>query len=153
MDNGKILQIGKTEEVFNHPLNENVAAFVGIETVLPGKVREGKDGTFLVEISGHHFIEVIGNLNLEEDVLLCIRPEQVTLQIPDGEKTISSARNRVRGRILKIIPQGLYYKVILDCGFPLTSFVTKNSVEALALKEDHSILATFKATAVHIIRK
>jgi len=153
MDRGKILQIGKTDEVFNQPINETVAAFVGIETVLPGKVKEGRAGTFLVEVSGGHRLEVIGNLSLGEDVLLCLRPEQVTLQILEKERTLSSARNHVKGRILKIIPQDLYYKVVLDCGFPLTSFVTRSSVEALNLKEGKPIVATFKATGIHIIRK
>ncbi len=173
MDRGKILQMGRTDEVFNHPINETVAAFVGIETVLPGKVVEGREGTFLVKISEGHTIETIGNLRVGGDVLVCLRPEQVTLETLERdpgtcrsegrekkdsillrpEKITSSARNRIKGRILRVVPQGLYYKVILDCGFPLTSFVTKHSVEALNLKEGRSILATFKATAVHIIPK
>lgn len=173
MDRGKILQMGRTEEVFNHPINETVAAFVGIETVLPGKVIQGREGTFLVKISEGHTIETIGNLRVGEDVWVCLRPEQVTLETLErnletqrsqsmGEKdplffqqerSTSSARNRIKGRILRVVPQGLYYKVVLDCGFPLTSFVTKHSVEALNLKEGRSILATFKATAVHVIPK
>ncbi|MCI0525992.1 MAG: ABC transporter ATP-binding protein [Nitrospira sp.] len=153
MSYGKILQIGKTDEVFNYPLNETVAAFVGIETVLPGRVKEGKEGTFRVELSQGQSLEVTGNLAVGEDVLLCLRPEHVTLEIPEREKIISSARNHVEGHILKIIPQDLYYKVVLDCGFLLTSFVTKGSVQALNLQEGKSVIATFKATAVHIIRK
>ena len=173
MDRGKILQMGRTDEVFNHPINETVAAFVGIETVLPGKVVEGREGTFLVKISEGHTIETIGNLRIGEDVWVCLRPEQVTLETLERdpgtwrsedreekestllrqEKITSSARNRIKGRVLRVVPQGLYYKVVLDCGFPLTSFVTKHSVEALNLKEGRSVLATFKATAVHIIPK
>ena len=38
MNEGKILQIGSPEEVMNHPVNEIVASFVGVETILTGKV-------------------------------------------------------------------------------------------------------------------
>jgi len=42
MNKGSILQIGSPEEVMNHPINEFVASFVGIETILSGKVVKKK---------------------------------------------------------------------------------------------------------------
>jgi molybdopterin-binding protein len=41
--------------------------------------------------------------------------------------------------------------VHLDCGFPLAAFVTRPSVEILGLREGGAVIATFKATAVHVI--
>ena len=35
MNGGKILQVGSPEEVMNHPVDEFVASFVGVETILP----------------------------------------------------------------------------------------------------------------------
>ena len=52
----------------------------------------------------------------------------------------------------RLVPKGPYFKAELDCGFFLTAFVTARSIEELALKEGSPVLASFKATAVHVIR-
>jgi len=85
-------------------------------------------------------------------VVCCIRPEQVTIST-DASAGHSSARNTFKGTIVKISPMGLFYKVQLDCGFPLVSFVTTPSLENLELKEGKQVIASIKATAIHVIRK
>jgi tungstate transport system ATP-binding protein len=65
----------------------------------------------------------------------------------------SSARNHFFARVTRIIPWGLAYKIHLDCGFPLVAFVTRPSLEVLDLHEGGTVLATFKATAVHVLRQ
>ncbi|OGP72855.1 MAG: ABC transporter [Deltaproteobacteria bacterium RBG_16_49_23] len=151
MNNGMIQQIGSPEEVMNHPIDEFVASFVGVETILTGKVIRKHGGTFVASISGKE-IEAVGEVYLDETVILCIRPENVTLSTqPRPEAT--SARNVFVGRILKIAPLGPYQKVHLDCGFPLVAYVTRHSVEELSLIEGNEVGASFKATGITVIRK
>jgi tungstate transport system ATP-binding protein len=151
MNQGKILQIGSSGEVMNHPVNEIVASFVGVETILTGKVIKRNGGTFVTSIDGRE-IEAVGDAHLGETVVLCIRPENVTLSTrPSQEGT--SARNVFPGRIVKIISLGLYQKVHLHCGFPLVAYVTNHSLEGLSLTEGKEVRASFKATAVTVIRK
>jgi tungstate transport system ATP-binding protein len=151
MNQGKILQIGFPEEVMNHPANEFVASFVGVETILSGKVIRENGGSFITSIEGHE-IEAVGDAHLGEMVFLCIRPENVILSTrPPQEGT--SARNVFSGRITKIISLGLYQKVHLYCGFPLVAYVTNHSLEELSLGEGKEVKASFKATAVTVIRK
>ena len=151
MNQGKILQIGSPEEVMNHPVNEIVASFVGVETILTGKVIKKNGGTFVTSVEGRE-IEAVGDAHLGETVVLCIRPENVTLSTrPSQERT--SARNVFPGRIVKIISLGLYQKVHLYCGFPLVAYVTNHSLEELSLTEGKEVRASFKATAVTVIRK
>jgi len=151
MNGGKILQIGTPGEVMNHPVDEFVASFVGVETVLTGKVIKRDGGTFLVSISGKE-IETVGEANLGEAVILCIRPENVTLSI-HSSKEVTSARNIFMGKIVKITSLGLFQKVQLDCGFPLVAYVTNHSLEGLSLREGKEVKASFKATAIHIVRR
>ena len=151
MNGGKILQIGTPGEVMNHPVDEFVASFVGVETVLTGKVIKRDGGTFLVSISGKE-IETVGEANLGEAVILCIRPENVTLSI-HSSKEVTSARNIFMGKIVKITSLGLFQKVQLDCGFPLVAYVTNHSLEGLSLREGKEVKASFKATAIHVVRK
>jgi tungstate transport system ATP-binding protein len=87
-----------------------------------------------------------------EIVLLCIRPENVTLSTSALRET-TSARNVLSGRIEKITSLGAYQKVRLNCGFPLVAYVTRHSLEKLSLKEGKEVVASFKATSIHVIRK
>jgi tungstate transport system ATP-binding protein len=97
-------------------------------------------------------LEAVGFVSEGEPVVCCIRPEQVTIST-DASAGPSSARNTFKGTIVKISPMGLFYKVQLDCGFPLVSFVTTPSLENLELKEGKQVIATIKATAIHVIKK
>ena len=151
MRGGNILQMGTPDEVMNHPEDEFVASFVGVETILTGKVIRKNGGTFIASVSGKE-IEAVGEVHIGEPVVLCIRPENVTLST-QSHREATSARNVFTGRILKIAPLGPYQKVQLGCGFPLVAYVTNHSLEELSLTEGKEVRASFKATAVTVIRK
>jgi tungstate transport system ATP-binding protein len=151
MNQGKIAQIGSPSEVMNSPVDQFVASFVGMETVLTGRVTKTYDSTFVVSVSGRD-VEAVGTVAVGETVVCFIRPENVTLSTgASGEAT--SARNVFPGKIIKITSMGLFHKVHIDCGFPLVAYVTHLSLENLSLREESDIIASFKATAVHVIRK
>jgi tungstate transport system ATP-binding protein len=105
----------------------------------------------VVSVSGRD-VEAVGTVAVGETVVCFIRPENVTLSTgASGEAT--SARNVFPGKIIKITSMGLFHKVHIDCGFPLVAYVTHLSLENLSLREESDIIASFKATAVHVIRK
>jgi len=83
-------------------------------------------------------------------VRIGVRPENVTLSLFEG--TCSSALNHFPGIITRLVPKGPYTKVELDCGFFLAAYVTARSVEELNLREQSKVVASFKATAVHVLR-
>lgn len=85
-----------------------------------------------------------------ETVYLPIRPEDVTLTLA---RAPSSARNSFAGRIARILPLCPLERVEIDCGFPLLTLITKQSVEEMSIKIGTSVFASFKATAVRAIRK
>ncbi len=151
MNQGRIVQIGSPGEVMNHPVDEFVASFVGVETILTGKVIKKDGGTFVASVSGKE-IEAVGEVRLGEEVILCIRPENVVLS-PYPSKEMTSARNVFPGRVERITSLGLYQKVQLNCGFPLVAYVTKHSMESLSLREEKIMMASFKATAIHVVRR
>lgn len=151
MNNGKVIQEGFSEEVMNAPADEFVASFVGVETTLKGRVVTGEEGALIVSVSGHE-IEVVGRYEPGDEVILCIRPENVVLSM-DSMGIQSSARNKFAGVIEKMVPLGLYYKIVLNCGFVLTAYVTRTSQEGMALAPGKRITASFKATAVHVLKR
>lgn len=151
MKNGRIVQIGTPTEVINYPVDEFVASFVGTETILMGVVKEKEAGSFIVFVNDHK-IEVAGTANLKDEVILCIRPENV--MVSKGiASTNTSARNNFRGKIIKINPAGFIHKLHIDCGFPIVAFITNHSLESLSLKTGDDVAVSFKATAIHAIIK
>ncbi|MCL5807670.1 MAG: ABC transporter ATP-binding protein, partial [Deltaproteobacteria bacterium] len=150
VNGGRIAQIGPVAEVMNRPADEFVASFVGVETVLPGRVVRVSDGVFAAAVARGREVEAVGQVELGSAVLCCVRPEHVTLS-PNPTPPGSSARNVFSGTIRKITPLGLIYRIRIDCGFELVSYVTRQSVESLALEEGKSVIASFKATSVHVI--
>jgi tungstate transport system ATP-binding protein len=151
MIEGTLVQIGSPTEVMNHPVDEFVASFVGTETILTGKVMRRNAGTFTVSVSGRD-IEAVGDARIGESVILCIRPENVTVST-GSSKEITSARNVFSGVVKKMIPSGAFYKIELDCGFHLVAYVTNHAREDLSIHEGMDLTASFKATAIHVIRK
>jgi tungstate transport system ATP-binding protein len=151
MDRGEIVQVGTPEEVFSQPVNEAVASFVGIETILRGHVVSQVDGFAEVQVGSGERIAAACAAPVGTSVTVCIRPEEVTLLEPAAVALPSSARNHFPARVTRIVPWGVALKVHLDCGFPLVAFVTRPSLEILGLGEGKAVLATFKATAVHVI--
>lgn len=151
LNNGKIVQIGSPEEVMNKPLDEFVATFVGVESILTGKVIKKEKGSIIVAVSGRE-IEAVGEVPVGETVSLCIRPENVILTNLHPQE-VSRARNIFPGRIIKITPLGLFYRVHLDGDFPLISYVTSHSLDKLGLEEGKGVVASFKATSIHVVRK
>ena len=150
MNSGKIVQSGTTAEIFNQPDSEFVANFVGTETILEGTVKSCSEGNMVISVNGKE-IEAIGDCSIGQKVYCCLRPENVTVSSQTQGKI--SARNIFEAKVSKIIRQGFFYKLILDCGFPLVAYITIPSFEDLGIAQGANVIASFKATSVHIIRK
>ena len=134
-----------------YSLAGNLSIGTDEEILLTGKVTRKNGGSFIVSISGCD-IEAVGEFEEGEEVVLCIRPENVTLsELPSREKT--SARNVFPAKIERVVPMGLFHKVDLDCGFPLTAYITTHSLQNLSLEEGKEMRASFKATSIHALRR
>lgn len=151
MQGGKILQVGEADEVINRPADEFVASFVGVETILHGVVDDVSDGTISVNI-GTRQVTAVSDAKPGQEVLLCIRPEHVSLS-NEARSSATSERNAFAGTVTDVVSHGLYYRVTVDCGFSLTSFVTPGSARKLSLKQGLSVYPSFKATAVHVLKR
>ena len=146
---GRIVQLDATARVFQAPVSEEVARFVGVETLVTGMVI-ARDGVTVVEAAGRK-LEVAAAARVGETVRLGHRPEDVTLLLPTELAPLSSARNYLPGTIVRITPSAPATRVVVDVGFPLVATVTARSVADLGLSEGGPIVAAFKASAVHLI--
>ena len=147
---GRILQLDETARVFHAPASEEVARFVGVETIVTGRVLARDHGVTVVAVAGHK-LEVAAAGRPGDLVRLGIRPEDVTLMPPTDDAPLSSARNRLTGTIARLVPSTPGTRVVVDVGFPLVATVTTRSVQDLGLVEGIPITAVFKASAPHLI--
>ena len=153
---GRLRQAGPPEAVLASPIDEDVAAFVGIETRVRGMVTAVKDGVAVVD-TGACRVEAtlpedgVRTIAPARPVLCCLRPGDVTLWSAGSLGPSSSARNRLDGRITGLAPQGSTVRVTIDCSFPLVALITRASADEMALEEGQQVTAVFKASAVHLI--
>ena len=147
---GRVRQLDETARVFNAPVSEDVARFVGVETIVTGQVVGREAGVTLIEVAGRK-LEVSAAAAPGERVRLCIRPEDVTLTHPTERMALSSARNHLTGAIVSLTPTSAHVRVVVDTGFPLVAAVTSRSVEDLGLAPGAPVIAVFKASAVHLL--
>jgi molybdate transport system ATP-binding protein len=146
---GRIRQLGPVEDVFSRPSDLEVARIVGVETVVPARVagREG-EGLLVIEAGSVRLLAVDPG-EVADQVFACIRAEEVVLE--KGSAARVSARNRLRGRVATLAPEGALVRVTLECGFPLAALVTRRSQEELGLAPGAEVTAFVKSPSIHLI--
>lgn len=145
---GTILQRGSPQQIFTQPGCLEVARAVGVETIRSGDVTHRERGLVCLQVDGQ-YLWALDPGDGQNRYFACIRAADVTLEI--GDPTISSARNHLRGRVCEILPMGNVYRVIIDVGFPLAAIVTRPALQDLALEDHPRVVASVKASAVHLI--
>jgi molybdate transport system ATP-binding protein len=148
MSRAGTLQSGAPEEVFTRPANPEVAAAVGVETIVAGQAVARRDGMVVLRV-GAAEIHAVDPADGATAYFVCIRPENVILE--KGRAVATSARNRLEGRIAGVAPLGGLFKVTVDAGFALDALVTREAIADMGLALGASVSAVFKASAVHLI--
>ena len=148
--NGQIVQIGTTNDIFYQPAGRAIARLVGIDAITGGVVTENRGGHALIKVRDTCF-EALTDLKEGQRAALYIRPEEVTLTPAGDTPTKSSMRNRLTGRITKMVPAGPFVRVSVDCGCVLTALITRRSCTELGLTVGADVVAGVKATAIHVL--
>ncbi len=78
---------------------------------------------------------------------LAIPPEEIVLST---EALHSSARNVLRGRVVRVAEHGAAMRVTLDAGIELVALITRQSFEEMRLTVGTTAFASFKSVAVRV---
>ncbi|NIM13386.1 MAG: ATP-binding cassette domain-containing protein [Candidatus Aminicenantes bacterium] len=134
---GCLVQYGPPDEVFNHPLNKEVADFLGYRNVYGGPVRDNT-----LHIDGTAIAVPVENA---EHIYIAIRSDDVILSRGKFE---SSARNAFPGEVKNVLKKASVIEVILDIGIILSIDITRKSYEEMDIKIGDRLWATFKVSAL-----
>jgi len=159
---GTLRQMGSPQTVFSAPADAAVAAFVGIENVWPGTLHAHADGVATYAVAGGD-VDVVVEHAAAASALVCVRPEQITIDLPDtaAAGAASSARNRLMAQVVAIEPVGALVRLRLALGGPgsgvigpaggMVATLTRPSLDGLQLTVGSDVVASFKASAAHAI--
>ncbi|MGD8385005.1 MAG: ABC transporter ATP-binding protein [Lysobacterales bacterium] len=150
MSAGMVRQSGPVLNVFNRPVDAEVARIVQVENLLPGRVLDVTDELATVKVGRARLVAVAPE-QLKKDVVVCIRGEEVILQRDDG--IASSVRNRLRARVVSLRPGSPLTRVELDGGFPLFAYVTQPACDELGLCPGMELTVLIKAPAIHLVER
>ncbi len=148
VDDGRIVQSGTTQDVFDHPTSPAAARLVGVETILLGRIAAVEDGLARIVVAGQE-VRAQAPADAGHEAALLIRAEDVVLARHDVAD--SSVMNRWRARIIAHATEGPFVRVALDCGFRLSSLVTRDAWQRLALGPGDEAWAIVKAASIRAL--
>ncbi|HEY2067556.1 MAG TPA: ABC transporter ATP-binding protein [Gemmatimonadaceae bacterium] len=153
IEGGRLIRAAPPEELFRRPPTAAAAEFLGAENVYAGTAElvERGDGTGPDAVrfrSGALTFSAIGEFAGGASHAV-IRGEDVVLSRARPGPT--SARNVMDGVIVEVAVEGPLARVTVDVhGAPLVANVTSGAVVELGLAAGVAVVATIKATAVHL---
>ncbi len=109
---GTIQQIGTPTEIYNEPINEYVANFIGESNILDGIMKDD----YLVCFDDKDYKCVDRDFKKNEAVDVVIRPEDIEI-VPFG-------KGKLNGEIKSVLFKGVHYEVIVETNRGTSKTVT-----------------------------
>lgn len=145
---GRMLQFGDLDEVFNRPGSRFIANFVGAAVITGIVAKNGKD---VSTISFDDFnLQSIDEATPGTEVKVALRPENIILSKNHPEQI--SVQNVLKSELEEIVNEGKTSMIFLR--YKNTKFrvlVTNNAVAQLSLKPGDTVYALIKSASVRII--
>jgi len=116
MNAGRLQQYGTPFEVYAHPQNRMVADFMGLVNLVPGRLRELKNGGGTIDIAGDLALDVakVDGLTAGDNVDIAIRPENIRLAPANGAAAATITNHVFLGNISEYyaaLPSGQVLRV------------------------------------------
>ncbi|MEW6185485.1 MAG: ABC transporter ATP-binding protein [Thermodesulfobacteriota bacterium] len=149
LNRGEIVQTGEPREIMNRPVNRFVAEFVGMENVIPGQVLGKSQGRVSISIPGGIIRTSAADIPGEK-VYCGIRPEKI--QVWKGESPAAIADENVfQGRVTAVSSNGPFLKVFLDCGLPLSAYMSREILAEEKIKTGDTYSIAFRPEDIHLM--
>jgi tungstate transport system ATP-binding protein len=152
MIDGQIVQTDTPQTVFARPATERIAEFLRVETLMAGTVSSVGHGFSRVALACGEIL-IGGTYSVREELLICLRPEDISILSPHSRVAPESCSNVLSGTITAITPLETQIKIVVDCGSPVTVLVSKQGFMDLSPVRGMPVLLTFSPGVVHAIRK
>jgi spermidine/putrescine transport system ATP-binding protein len=157
MDGGHVLQVGRSDEIYETPQNRFVADFIGETNFLSGQLvaHNGDHGT--VRLDGETSIQAL--LSHQEvientDVVVAIRPERIMLRVYDDTVETAENLNIVTGQVRQVYYIGTDTRYIVRIGNDIDLTVRVQNTEyqkSLAFREMQPVKVLWHTSNARIL--
>jgi len=140
---GRLVQIGTVEQLYEQPMTRFVAEFVGESNMVRGAVREAANGCYTLETDDGPLRGCAKQaFKIGSAALISVRPERLRLElaaVPDRD------RDCIRGHICEVIYMGRLRKYVIETagGHKLIVARQASGVEAKSFTVGDTVMATF----------
>lgn len=160
MNLGKVLQIGRPDEIYETPTTRFVADFIGETNFLNGQLTLG-NGTYTTVILGRetqiHASLPNHHAQTSEDVTVAIRPERISLRdLSDSLTNLAPDINTLRGQITQIFYIGTdtRYVIHLETGDEVSARMQNSSSEsAFRFRQGQAVHVLFHPDNARILMR
>lgn len=145
MRDGRIVQSGRPEDLFENPVDPFIAAVTGAELSFRASVVSSQDGLIVVRV-GDTELSAAGSASQGDRVRVVYRPEDLFLSRSEIQ---GSPRNRFQAGVTEIRPAGSLLRVRLEGAGHWVAVITRAAADELSLEVGTRIWVQVKATALH----
>ena len=146
---GRIVQEGTPQELFEHPVDPFIAGITGAELSFRGVVTRADQELVTVRAGGEDFMAV-GDAEPGDAVKMAYRPEDLFLSVQSLEG--GSARNRFRATVHEVRSLGSLVRIRLLGPVDVVAIVTRAAAAELEAATGQELWVQVKATAIHAFR-
>ena len=116
MNQGKFMQVGVPDEIYNRPINRFVSDFIGLTNFIKGSLKEVYgDREALVETNMGKFrcsISKLLDTKVDREVLISVRPEKIQTRTNEFSETVNTFKGYVKNSVFV----GPYYDIFFKSG-------------------------------------
>lgn len=110
MNEGRLLQVGASTEIYERPTTRFVADFIGDINLIEAKV----SGPTMATLAGGQEVEVPGGESVGDQLTIALRPERLDLY--DLDEPVPDGFNRIRCRVTRRLYYGDVYFYDVEAG-------------------------------------
>lgn len=113
MNDGKIVQAGTANEIYEKPETDFVANFIGETNLLPGVVIEQRSDSSVIRTDAGIILTTAARLTIDSRVTVSIRPEHISVS---NHQSAPVPENRFQAKVLERVYSGATTRGILALG-------------------------------------
>jgi ABC-type Fe3+/spermidine/putrescine transport system ATPase subunit len=146
INQGHVVQVGTTHEVFHRPASRFVAEFLGAQNILEATADASPaDGIRAVSVGQCRFHAA--DTGVSGRVCATIRPEEIDV-CPAGQAR--RGPNVLAGHLRKAEERGALIHLVVDVGVPLVALMSRQSHRLAGVQVGEDVCVTFPPSAVHL---
>ncbi len=143
MNEGRIVQIGKAEELYERPASQFVATFLGNTNLLRGKVIAREDGGVTLDVAGYRWtLQTDAAATVGQTLCAVLRPEALTLSREEGGLT---------GTVESRVYLGAKAEYLVRVGDRLLQVVQSNPVAGDPFESGQRVSLKLPASGVQLL--